>query len=340
MEQRYYTASHMNNDVLKKSSSGGIFTALTDKWFSEYGEKAVVYGCILDESLKAKHVRATNLHERNKMCGSKYISSDTSGIYKNVSEDLINGYYVIFSGTPCQNAGLKSFLKAVNVDGSGRLLTVELICHGVGSNSFFEEYIKKLEKKYKNKAIDCSFRAKSAPGKAENMKVLFENNKSYISPSTRYDWFYSAYLKNYLLRPSCFACRFAKTERNSDICIGDNWKDFNGNQSPKHLSTVIVSTELGNEWFSKCSDKLSFEEKNLDDIYQNNLYEASKKPQNYDEFWAAYNRDNGYLKAQKLIGNNTVKGFIRSFLAEILFRLGLINTVKSIKSKIKRIIGR
>lgn len=338
MEQRYFTANHKNEDVIKKSSSGGMFTAITDEWFEAYKEKAVVYGCVLDENLNAVHKRATTRQERNAMRGSKYIFSDITGIYNNVIKDIKEERYVLFSGTPCQVAGLKAILNAQKIKFFDRLLTFEVVCHGVGNNRFFADYIAHLEKKYKSKAVSCNFRAKSRPGKSEDMEVLFENGKKYNAATTRYDWFYSAYIANYILRPSCYECKFAKPEREADICVCDNWNEFASDSPGKHLSAVIITTEKGLEWFKKSSENLDFIEKTLDDIYQMNLYEPSKKPELYDEFQALYNSENGYLKAQKFLGNHTLKGYIRSFVIDMLYKFNLIDKAKKAVKCLKTIL--
>ena len=148
MKQKYYVAIHNSNDIWKRSSSGGAFTAITDAWFEKYNESAVVYGCVFDENLNAVHIRTTTKVKRDRMCGSKYIQSNIAGIFKDVENDLNNGLYVCFSGTPCQIAGLKKYLECKKVEQKEYLLTIEVICHGVGSIKFFKDYIKDLEKKY------------------------------------------------------------------------------------------------------------------------------------------------------------------------------------------------
>lgn len=335
MSQRYFTANHTDTNVIKKSSSGGMFTALTDEWFSRYGEKAAVYGCVLDENLNAKHIRATTAEARDMMRGSKYIQSDTSGVYKDVKNDLQSGNYVFYSGTPCQIAALKSFVSSSGIDAADRLFTLEIICHGVGSKAFFKDYISHLEHRYKSKAVKCSFRAKSRPGKSEDMEVVFENGKRYNASTTKYDWFYSAYIKGYIIRPSCFECRFARPERTADICVSDNWKDFYSASPEKHLSAVITCSDRGAELFEACAGKIKYRETDADGVYQMNLYEPSKKPKDYDDFARIYS-EKGYLAAQKFLGNSTLKGYARSFVADCLYKLNLIETVKAVKHKLKK----
>lgn len=338
MGQRFFTAEHHNEDVLKKSSSGGMFTAITDAWFFEYGNKAVVYGCILDEKLNAKHIRATDFEMRNKMRGSKYISSNVSGIYKCVAEDIKNGFFVAFSGTPCQIAGLNAYLSAVKTDKNNQLLSVEVICHGVGSNRFFNDYISHLEKRYKSDAVSCSFRAKKRAGKLEDMEVAFSNGKKYSASTTRYDWFYSAY-GSYILRPSCYDCRFAKKERVADISIGDNWNGFVSDANNHHSSVIITNSDFGFKWFNKASCYFDYTEKNFEDIDQPNMNSPTPKPQRYDEFWNAYS-DGGYMMAQRFLGNNSFKGRLRSFIADIIYKLNLVSAAKAVEKFIKKLIGR
>lgn len=208
MQQRFYTAIHKNKDICQKSSSGGAFTAITDAWFETYKDKAVVYGCVLDQNLKAKHIRATIPEERNKMRGSKYIESDISGISEQIEKDLKNGMYVAFSGTPCQIAGIKTYINNRDVSWENQLITIEVLCHGVAIEDFFRDYIKHLEHKYKSKAVNCNFRAKTRADALEKMQVHFENGKKYTAGSTKYDWFYSAYLGNYVLKPACYETWF------------------------------------------------------------------------------------------------------------------------------------
>ncbi len=333
--QRYFTATHKNTHILKKSSSGGVFTAITDEWFSEYKDKAVVYGCVMDKNLNAVHSRAVNREERDAMCGSKYISSDTSDVFSCVLNDLEIGNFVLFSGTPCQISGLNSFLSVSGVQIEEQLITIEVLCHGVGSNAFFNDYISDLEKKYSSKAVSCKFRAKNRPGKSQDMEVVFESGRKYNAASTQYDRFYSAYIKNLILRPSCFECRFAKPERVADITVFDNWKEIHQGITNAGLSAVSVNSSQGMKWFEKSCVYLNYCEKNFDEIVQPNLISPTKKPSDYDVFIDIYKGENGYKRAQKYIGNDTFKGRFRSFAVLIIYKLRLTDFIKRFVKLIK-----
>lgn len=328
MEQRFFSAWHKDASIWKRSSSGGAFSAISDAFFDEYGENAVIYGCILNESLEATHIRATSKAERNKMCGSKYIGSRLSGIFEQVQKDLLFNKNVLFSGTPCQIASLKAFLDIENCDRS-LLLTVEVICHGVGSVRFFNDYTAHLEKKYKSKAVSCRFRAKSRPEKRQDMELIFENGKKYNASSTKYDWFYSVFLKDLVLRPSCYVCPYAKKERCADISIADHWGS-EATRYKKASSLVIANTELGLEWSILGFSSMEYREITFEEVHQPHMKAPAKKPNQHDALWEIY-KNGGYLALQKAVGNNTFKGILKARLAGFANALHLKEVLLAVK---------
>lgn len=147
---KVYAVKHKSEIIRAESRSGGIFTALSDYIL---GNGGVVYGCILTEDFMAVHVRADNVDIRNQMRGSKYIQSKLGNVYKNIKEDLINGKKVMFSGTSCQIAGLRSFLDKDYKE----LFCVDIVCHGVPSTKVWIKYLSWQEKKIKQKLLMCLF---------------------------------------------------------------------------------------------------------------------------------------------------------------------------------------
>ena len=136
-----YAVKHKNFTTRMLSRSGGMFTAVSDFVLNNGG---VVYGCILSDDFKAIHVSATTVDERNKMRGSKYIQSEIGEVYKKIKIDLSLNKMVLFSGTSCQVAGLKSYLASDYEN----LITVGLICHGVAGPGLYLHYISKKRKSY------------------------------------------------------------------------------------------------------------------------------------------------------------------------------------------------
>ncbi len=266
------------------------------------------------------------------MRGSKYIESDISGINAQVEEDLKNGLYVVFSGTPCQISGLKTYLRNKGIETEENLLNVEVLCHGVAENVFFKDYIGYLEERNNSKAVQCNFRGKKKSGSLQNMQIIFENGKKYIASSTKYDWFYSAYLGNFVLKPACYECKFAKPERYADITIGDNWSGYE--ERKKDESLIITNGILGDKWINRAFEDMEFCVTEFDKIHSDFLNSPPQKPQSYDEFWNIYEKS-GYLSAQKFIGNNTLKGKCKSLIAFVLDKLHLIGFAKKIKRILK-----
>lgn len=217
-EKQDINAAYSNDlAVLLDSASGGLGYSLSKLVVQEGG---VVYGCAWKgkADLRAIHIRVDKEDELKRLCQSKYVQSACANTYKQVLQDLIQGRLVLYIGTPCQIAGLRSFLSRDYIN----LLTVDLICHGVPSPKIFSEYIKYLEKKEKKKIVEFNFRAKKKSG-----------YRSYISYQTAagmkrylflgFDPYFTGFVKGWLDRRSCFSCIFARAERVGDITIGDFW---------------------------------------------------------------------------------------------------------------------
>ena len=139
-QPKVYAVQHKNEEVRAASRSGGIFTAISDYILDQRG---VVYGCVLVNNFKAStHARADGKDDRNRMRGSKYIQSRMNDTYKNVRKDLLDERRVLFTGTSCQVAGLKSFLGREHFN----LLCIDIVCHGVPSPAVWEKYLEWQEK--------------------------------------------------------------------------------------------------------------------------------------------------------------------------------------------------
>lgn len=300
--QQFYKAKSLNKEVQKKSSSGGIFTILSDAVLENNG---AIYGAIMDNTLQVKHIRAVNKSDRDCMRGSKYVYSNVEGIYQAILDDLNAGMEVLVSGTPCMIGGVKAYLSAckANIE---NLITVEVICHGVASPLFFQNYIKDLEDRYKSKAILCNFRAKKYLGQKQDMLVKFENGKIYHASSTNYDWFYNIYLKNLVLRPSCYNCKYATKERCADISLGDFW---NKNDAFENDSLIVVNSQQGEQLLQRCMSKISIQAVEYEEIRQPQMKEPSFRPQSREDFWKVM-LDKGYSDAQRQFGASTLKGII------------------------------
>lgn len=215
---------HKNISVRDKSTSGGFFTAIVENWCDE---NYVIFGAA-SEGLKVYHSFIENKEEIDKFRKSKYSQSKIGDSFIRAKEFLIKGKKVLFSGTPCQIAGLRAYLQKEYE----KLLTVEVICEGVPSPLYIEKYKDYLDKKYNSKLKDIDYRYtnlnNSLMGKTygkwdfQAMYVLFENGKE-LKKDRWFNPFWKIWLSHLMSRPSCYNCQFTNIERVADISLGDLW---------------------------------------------------------------------------------------------------------------------
>lgn len=239
--------------LLKKSASGGVFSTLA---LSVIRNGGVVVGCAYDEQLVARHIIVDNEYELPKLLSSKYVQSDTGGIFVKVKEILESGKFVLFSGTGCQIAALKSYLhKAYD-----NLITADIICHGVSSPLLFKKYTEWLSKKYGSKVTSINFRSKQPKGWGQTLQINTETGKSFGKNTKKHyvfgrcDPYYKAYLAGKLHRYACYKCRYNGTYRASDFTMGDFWNILKSHPTFYNywgVSEVIVNTQQGYDFLKK-----------------------------------------------------------------------------------------
>lgn len=262
-----YGARHLDMREVETSRSGAAFIALSD-WILDQG--GVVYGAGFVDHFRVAHKRASTKAERDEFKGSKYVQSDLGETFKQVRDDLKNGLVVMYSGTACQIAGLKSF---IGQKLSTQLYLVDIVCHGSPAPYIWRDYLAWIEKKYGDVAR-MSFRDKSL-GWANHVESFTLRNGSIIRTNLYRDLF----LKNIMLRDCCGNCHFANTKRPSDVTIADfwGWKKTNAtvNLDDKGLSLLFINTDKGKRIFEKASDSLNYFPAKLEDCLQPNLKQPS-----------------------------------------------------------------
>lgn len=258
-----YVAYNNNLDARLTSSSGGIFDLLAKKFmlYNDY-----VAGACFDDKLVLNHELTNDINNINKLKGSKYIQSNINLLYQEIKEKLkINK--VLFVGTPCQVAGLKSFLGI----GDKNLYTVGIFCHGVPSNKVFYKYIHDLEYKNKKKVNNYHFRNKNFGWKNYCIIAKFDS-KDYIINHKKDD-FMKFFLQNIILRPSCYQCEFKLKNQNADLLIGDFWGIDNYYpylDDDKGTSAILVNTTKGEELISLINSEATLIECDLGKIIKGN----------------------------------------------------------------------
>lgn len=286
-EQKYYVSYNKDKVRHEKSSSGGMFIEFSD-WILNQG--GVVIGAAFDDQFNLKHMAATDILLRDKMLGSKYLQSDLRACFEEIYNALVKSQRVLFSGTACQIAGVKEYLKCKK-QSDELLYTIEIICHGVASPGFFADFLKRDADGKQLESI--SFTNKS---KKNEIKGFY---RKYSDGAEKYTRFYDTsygkfFLKNYTLRESCYECRYSKYDRKiSDIVIGDLWgKNIQTCELKNELgvSVLIVNSSKGADLFQHVCNKFYFKKCEVQDILQPNLLNASEKPQRRDRFWQDYKK--------------------------------------------------
>lgn len=217
-EQKAYAAVHKDDEVLAKSTSGGAFTAIADAVFAQGG---IVYGAAMLDGMQVKHIRTSGNDDFEGLRSSKYLQSDTGTTYQMVEQDLKQGKTVLYSGTPCQIDGLKNFLGK----DCENLYTVDVVCHGVGSQAYFDKYMDYARERYgKIKAL--RFRSKEYAGWSCGGGVVVVDSSDCLKkiPYRDFDnYYYSYFLSGDIYRKSCYSCKYANTNRVGDFTLGDYW---------------------------------------------------------------------------------------------------------------------
>jgi len=231
------------------SSSGGAFGELAQFIIKQGG---VVIGAAFDDELQVKHVAVENMNHLHRLRGSKYVQSSAEQVYPRVEELLKDNRTVLFSGTPCQVAGLRAFLR-MDYD---NLFLVDIICQGVPGANIWKQYLEL--KQSESKIMHVNFRDKSEGWNQLNISYEYENGKRTIV-SFDDDCYMRGFEETEILRPSCYNCSFRGLNNCSDITLGDCWsyeKLVGKLSDEKGASVCLINSEKGKEMFDKISPSL------------------------------------------------------------------------------------
>lgn len=273
-----FVAYNKDENIINESSSGGIFTLLADKILDQ---KGIVVGAAFDENNKLKHVAISKKDELDKLKGSKYLQSDLDNIFTYIKEQ-VKDKKLLFVGTPCQVAGLKSIIKDNN-----NLICVDLVCHGVPSQKLFDKYIKELEEKNNSKLLNYNFRDKSTGWDTYSNKAIFNNSE--VKELARDNKYMKIFLSDIALRESCYNCNFKLGNKYSDITLGDFWGINNYYPymyNNKGVSAIIINTSNGEEIFNDIKGFIEYKDCDIDEIIEGNpsIKISSKKHKKRENF--------------------------------------------------------
>lgn len=281
-----YAMYSKNFEGRKNSSSGGIATIISEKIINEGG---VVYGAAnLFDKKSFSFLRIDKIEDLYKLKGSKYVHCYINDTFRKVKKDLELNIKVLFIGTPCQIAGLLSFLKKKY----DNLITIDLICHGVSSQKLlFEEF-----KEFKiNEYHYITFRDIDGFGiKVYSNYNNYKNNRVYKKINLDNDFYMKNFLDGNIFRKNCYSCSYAQTNRISDITLGDFWglnkKSNIYDNENKGISLVISMTLKGNKIIEDIMKDVKWEKRNIIEAVNGNkqLKNPSKKRFFYYIYYTLY----------------------------------------------------
>lgn len=247
-----FAAWHLDEAIRRESSSGGVFTALAEAVFAQSG---AVVGAAFDNNLVVRHILIENSADLERLRGSKYVQSEVPPImYQLIRDLLMQSRPVLFSGTPCQVAGLRSFLRKPY----DNLFCCDIVCHGVPSPLLFARYTQYCRQRGEQ-LTTISFRDKQIGWKKFGVRHYLQDGGSRFFAASA-EPYLLAFLRNYDLRESCYTCVFACTQRTGDLTIADFWgvgkKYPEYDQEDKGTSLVLVNTVQGHIWLDSVRTKL------------------------------------------------------------------------------------
>ncbi len=246
-----YAAWSKKSDIVRDSTSGGIFVELAQTIIEEGG---VVFGAAFVNSVEVKIVSAYTMEELEKMRGAKYVFSDTDSSYLTVKSLLDKGKSVLYSGLPCQIVGLKKFL---NKD-YPNLYCVDLVCHGVSSQETLKKYVEYLEGKYQSNIVKFQFRTQEERDSEPFYYIEFSNGFGIREPlrKNQYSKVYNSLISH---MPACSKCKYKIDYKISDITIGDFWgidKENYQHYNKLGTSLIITNSYKGEELFNRIHENI------------------------------------------------------------------------------------
>lgn len=258
-----YAAINKNFETLLKSSSGGVFSSLAEYVLYQGG---IVFGAVWVEG-KVVHTYIDNLDELYRMRGSKYVQSDLKDSFSQARQFLNEGRQVLFSGTPCEIGGLKSYLRKEY----DNLLTVDVACHGAPSPKVLSLYLSELKTKYGND-VKLDFRSK--PDGWQDYKVTaFSGDKHFFYEGQKENIFMKGFLRELYSRPSCHECAFKEFRSQSDITLADFWgvQDILPELDVHNgVSLVFLNTENARKFFSCLQNHITTKQVSISDALRKN----------------------------------------------------------------------
>ena len=311
-DSEFFTVRHQSRDIRGANTSGGAFTALSDVVLSRGG---AVVGAVWGPGFSVHHAVAFDAAGRDAMRGSKYVQSDSTGVFPEVRRILDEGGEVLFSGTPCQVAALYSFMGGR----PERLTTMDFICHGVPSPLVFQDYLREMEKRQGASIASVRCRDQRLGSVPMRMGIDFADGSSYLD-DCEHDPYFRLYLSGIINRRTCSQCPYARLRRGSDLTVADNWRfavlvpEWDDNTG---VSTVLVNTPRGRALLERAADGLEIRTCRLQDVDQPCLHYPSDEHPDRELFFRAWRKRGFWAAADDFTRPRSLLRRLRSRLLKI-----------------------
>lgn len=316
-----YAAIRSNYEDLMSSSSGGAAAAVAEAIVDQGG---VVYGCVQENYRTIQHQRIDNKEELYKLKGSKYVQSDIGYIFKAVQTDLKQGIPVLFTGTPCQIAGLKAFLRKEYEN----LYLVDLVCHGIPSQHLLQENVESIVGPGTEAYVH--FRRKGEP--PIRMYGVFLSNCPEVSEKKQVflkNDYITAFMNGLTFRENCYSCRYAGSARISDITVADYWGIGSKStiRTDYGVSLILQNTQKGERLINMIQNSCHIEKRDVEEAVHGNgqLQTAHQVPINREQFLADYAREGAAAYSKHL--KDYKRMYIRSYRHPHYGRFGLLGAI-------------
>ena len=280
------------NQIRRESSSGGAFFLLAEYVLEKGG---VVWGAAWRQ-LEAVHICIESKEMLRRLQKSKYIQSNTKDCFQRIKEQ-VKERYVLFSGCPCQVAGLRSLIGEGEQE---RLLTVDIICHGVPSYKALQSYLKEIQKKEDflkaaENALEIDFRNKDVYGWSTTFQAKSEGTEKeiYRESYEKSNW-WEAYRTGLMYRESCYRCRYASKDREGDFTIGDFWGigEYKKELSDGYgTSLLLLNSVRGREAWQEILKKYAGQIKKFEEV----PYEVGERKNSNLKYPSPRNRGRSYF---------------------------------------------
>ena len=316
IKTKVYAGRIKDRDLLNRSSSGGAFIAISN-YFLNNGD-AVVCAIYNYKKHETEFKIIIDKKARDSAIGSKYMQSKPGQVFKEAKEWLYNypQKKLLFVGMGCQTDGFRKFTEINKLH--ERVWIVDIVCHGSPSSKLWQEYANALEKK-RGKITYLSFKDKRNGWKFPTAYVI-ANGKEYLIKD-----YVKVFYSGNALRPSCYNCPYATTERKTDLTMGDFWHieetipDFYDEEGN---SLFLIHTERGEKLFDTIAEKLEYRLSDTKECWQANLERPTKKPKQRNIFWNDYQKKEINFIMRKY-GTIALKTKVKNKISKLISRGGL-----------------